>query len=173
MHARSTATLGVALLTAVIVIGCSRHADDKPAAIAASSSVQETPVQKAFTGSCGDATESEITAAAGIGEVRLVSSNPLLCRWEPATTGASVTFKWLRGSPIGDYRMEEPDGGHRSGIDVAGQPGFSWQSERACEIAVGSSDTDFIVWRIESPTRPAAQDCTAAGQLATTTVTKR
>ncbi|MGQ4619778.1 DUF3558 family protein [Nocardia sp. R7R-8] len=170
MRIQSWIGIGMTVLAATTLPGCSR-AGSVTAAPASTAQTQSEPM---FVGQCGSAGDAEITDISGLGRMRLMSTDPLLCRWEADSAGSSITFKWFRGSPINEYRTDNQGGNAtRTTIDVDGHAGFAWLGARSCEVAVSSGAGDFIAWTVESTARPAADECTAATKLATTSLTKR
>ncbi|MEV6771890.1 DUF3558 family protein [Nocardia sp. NPDC051030] len=157
----SGVVLGIAMLS-----GCGGQQQET--ASAPVTSTVRAVVESVHVGRCGSVADSEVGAVAGFGAVRLVSGDALLCRWEGGG-GASVTFRWFRGSPLEAYHSED---GTRAAVQVDGRAGFSWQGQQVCEEAVPSGDGDFVDWLIEAPGQPAAADCTAANRLIDMTLTR-
>ncbi|MFD4439954.1 DUF3558 family protein [Nocardia sp. NPDC058519] len=156
------AAFALAAIAAVSVLaGCAQTVSAPASPTASSTSSADSQAQ--FVGLCGQRTDSEITAATGAPDLTRTMSDPLTCRWE--NTETTVTFRWLRGSGLADYRHEVA--GTRADTEVADRPGFRWFDPTGCEIAVGTGASDFIAWKVEhSPTDP----CTAAVQLAAATL---
>ncbi|MFB7721366.1 DUF3558 family protein [Nocardia sp. NPDC056100] len=161
---------GLALLAALVLSACGASDSGTPAAAPSSTPHEITPALD--VGLCGSADANQVGALSGFGAVTLISSDPLLCRWE-TSDGSSIAFRWFRNSPIGEYRSEAGASAGRAGIDIVGRAGFSWQAAHACEAAVQTGDTDFISWTVDSVAVTGANACAAADRLASATLAKR
>ncbi len=123
---------------------------------------------------CAGVSDEEITAIFQL-PTPVVTRNSVGCVWE-IVGGPSVSFSWYRGSPIG----REAAGSDRIGrppdkIEIEGQPGFvgSLASASICEIGVQFGD-DFVHWSVTyAASRPAADPCTVAKELAALSVKRR
>ncbi|MFF0494357.1 DUF3558 family protein [Nocardia sp. NPDC004068] len=119
---------------------------------------------------CAGMTAADVGAAAGLGAVTAVASNPLTCRWEHDPPDA-VTFKWLRGSPIDAYRTD-PGQSPRAPLDVRGHRGYRWQQAHSCEVAAELGAGEFLTWTIESDPDATTDPCAGATALAAATLDK-
>ncbi|MDL9936557.1 DUF3558 family protein [Gordonia sp. ABSL1-1] len=158
-------------ILALLIAGCS---SDEPAADPAAPAGPQAPGRAGagpFFGECGGVTTAEVSQITAFGQLVNTVNNSTVCEWDTdgTRTGATASFNWYRGSPIGRERAtEQLSRQSTTDIEINGHHGFIASDVGICEIGI-AFDADFFEWSVSAGTgseRTTEQICDSARQLA-------
>ncbi|MFT4085806.1 MAG: DUF3558 family protein [Gordonia sp. (in: high G+C Gram-positive bacteria)] len=173
-HLRSGGVLLIGVVAAVLLSACG-SSSDTPAATSSN--------PKAGTGPkferCGGLALADVAGATGITGMELYVDNASVCEWRTSDLrdGATVSFNWYRGSPIGRERgHEQLSRDTTEDVTIKGYPGFIGEYQTICEVGVQFGG-DFIEISSRSDPRqtpqvPMDKLCAGTKQLAAMAIEK-
>ncbi|GAB17751.1 putative RNA-binding protein [Gordonia effusa NBRC 100432] len=136
------------VVVALFVAGCGSDDPDDPTTPTTKTQAKSGP----FFGECGGVTLNEVTKETGFSGLTATVNNASVCEWasDDLRLGATTSFNWYRGSPIGrEYATEKLSREVTKDITINGHSGFIAYDTLVCEVGI-QFDDDFFEWSVSA-----------------------